>query len=109
MRIPDDLLDCVCFLCVQKPTKSGGSEWKYGGTGFFVTVQNEVDSRYFHSYLVTARHCLEKPQKLGLPLYLRMNTVNGSAKPVLVNRPWVFSADRAADVAVLPWAPSLET
>lgn len=107
MRIPDELLECVCFLCVEKPTPEGAA-WHYGGTGFFVNVPNEVAPQSLsHTYLVTARHCVVQASKTGMPLFLRVNTVEGGAEMVRVmsESQWVYSEDKSADVAVLPWAP----
>lgn len=103
MRIPDDVLKCVCFLCVRKPTPEG-EVYSYGGTAFFVVLPNEVDSAYSHIYMVTARHCVDMAAKFG-PLFLRLNAVTGGAGMVLINSEWVMSENPSVDVAVLPFAP----
>jgi hypothetical protein len=57
MRIPDEIRDCVGFLCVR-----GHDEvMSYGGTAFLVTVPCEDDPQHFQPlYLVTAKHCLDR-------------------------------------------------
>ncbi len=99
MRIPDDFLKSVCFLCVQDKGK-----WKFGGTAFFVAVPVEGDPTHSYIYLVTAKHCIDKAAPFGL-LYLRINKHDGSADFVQINIPWVFLPDSTADVAAIAWAP----
>src|SRR5215204_2658959 len=75
VRIPDTLLKCVCFLCVEG-RDSQGVRWRYGGTGFFLVVMSDVIPDQGSVYLVTAKHCVERAQQYGA-LYLRLNTVDG--------------------------------
>ena len=107
MRIPDDILKCVCFLCVRTMDR-GREVFKFGGTGFFISVPSEErpdETNYI--YLITAKHNVEKSQPLG-ELFLRMNTTDGGARFVEVNIDWHYSDNEASDVAVMAWAPPSE-
>jgi hypothetical protein len=104
MRMPDELLKCVAFLCVQN-TEEQGAPYKYIGTGFFVGVSESINDRY-DLYLVTAKHCVEKPKSRGYgPLFLRMNTVEGGAEIIEIHDEWRYSDSEVVDVAVLPLVP----
>ncbi len=94
MRIPDDVSDCVAFLCVKK----GDGSYRYGGTAFLIIIHT-VESPY--SYFVTAKHCIEKGKQEGT-LYLRLNTRDGNCEFVKVDTDWIYPDDDAIDVAVLP-------
>lgn len=97
MRVPDDILHCVAFLCVK-----GREQYRYGGTGFFLAVDSESRAG-FYSYFITAKHCVERAQQQYDKLYLRLNRRGERAELVEAATGWVFSED--ADVAVLPFAP----
>ena len=101
MRVPEQMLKCVCFLCVQR-TSTQGASWRYGGTGFFVAVPCETRPPRALIYVVTARHCIDRA---GGPVHLRVNRIDGDSEFLKAESGWAFSADPAADVAVLPWAP----
>jgi hypothetical protein len=100
MRVPDEVLQCVCFICVKS-----GDVYRYGGTGFFVSVPSEMYPKARYVYLITAKHCIEKAQQYG-NLYLRLNKVDGKADMVKVEAKWLYSDREASDVAVLRF-PSL--
>jgi hypothetical protein len=53
LRLPDYVKSVVCFLCVE----SQGAV-KYGGTGFFTTLDSEKYPKLGFTYLVTAKHCV---------------------------------------------------
>jgi hypothetical protein len=106
MRVPDELLDCVYFLCVDVG-RPDAHVMKYGGTGFFVSIRSEVLPETQFVYLVTARHCVEKAKNYG-PLYLRLNTRDGGAKFIEIDMEWYYPDNDASDVAVLPFAPNTE-
>lgn len=105
MRVPDELLECVCFLAV-KVRENGTEVYKYGGTGFFVQVPSEEPNGGYYIYFITARHCVKDAQEYGT-LYLRANTRDGGARVYEVKRQWLYPNDPASDVAVMPWAPPL--
>ena len=96
MRIPDEVRDCVGFLCYRK---NDGSLY-YGGTAFFVAVPCEEDPQDFQPlYLVTAKHCLERAH---WPLLLRLNTKNGESAcfPLPPKDNWYMGED-GSDVAII--------
>jgi hypothetical protein len=93
MRIPNELLDCVVFLCRETP-----SGWKYGGTGYFVTMKSVVHDDLSFLYFVTAKHCLDQA---GPSLALRLNRKAGGSCILRVEAEWHFSMG-GSDVAVLP-------
>ena len=103
MRLPDQILKCVCFLCV-KDIGSEGETMTYGGTGFFVSVPSESIPGRNYVYLVTAKHNVEKAKRFG-NLFLRINTTDGGAQFIEVSDEWIYSDNEAVDVAILPYAP----
>jgi hypothetical protein len=98
MRVPDDLLECVGFLCVQS------GEWLYGGTGFFVRVLSEADPDVWYGYFVTAKHCVVKAQQYG-DLHILLNARSGGFVRVPIGTPWIFPEDPSVDLAIIPFAP----
>ena len=106
MILPQDFIDCVCFLCTRD-ISDGVEKWRYGGTGFFVSVASETRPEdYSHLYLVTARHCIRDRYGNSRKLYVRLNKKDGTAQePRPLPFEWVEPEDEndAADVAVLPF------
>lgn len=102
MRIPDEMLSCVCFLAVQ--TAEG---FRYPGTGFFIGLDSEIVPGFLHVYLVTAKHCVARAERYG-GLYVRLNTHAGDSEFVHINTPWIKPEDPASDVAAIPWVPPQE-
>lgn len=100
VRVPDEIRECVCFLCV-KEIEAGREHMKYGGTGFFVSVESQQPDGS-HGYLVTAKHCVTRAEEKG-GLILRVNNRAGGSKFIPVNGGW-DSDNPASDVAVLDWA-----
>jgi hypothetical protein len=97
MRVSDELLECVCFLC----TEPGDGSFTLRGTAFFVSIPSERIPGGSFSYLITARHNIIKASAVGLPLILRVNLVNGGAELIeITNLRWFFPDNDAADVAV---------
>jgi hypothetical protein len=94
MRIPAELLDCVVFLCVE----DGRGGWKYGGTGYFVSVNAELSDDLAFLYFVTAKHCLDQA---GSRLALRLNLKAGGSAIIQLQGVWHFSTG-TSDVAVIP-------
>ncbi len=80
MRLPDEVLQCVVFI--GKKTADG--DIHYGGTGFFVLVTAEHEgTKYYFTYLVTAKHVAQQIQ--GDVFYLRLNGRNTGASDVPLN------------------------
>jgi hypothetical protein len=94
MLVPENVLKSVFFLGVEHEGRV-----KYGGTGFFVSIDSErhPDRRYV--YLVTAKHNIEKAQRLPGTLKLRINTRDGAARLFDASGEWLYSG---GDVAVQP-------
>jgi hypothetical protein len=107
MRIRDEILNTVAFLCVPVAGDSG-QKWKYGGTGFFVGIENEINPKLQHPYFVTARHCVREAEKIG-QLHIRMNRHDGKADPLPVSGPWMLPDDPSIDIAVIAAMPPRET
>ncbi len=98
MRIPDDILRSVCFLC----TIDRHNVPRYGATAFFVNVPSEVGPEGGrHVYLVTAQHCIEAAKQEGA-LHLRVNTEAGGARLVPIQDDWFYPENAASDIAILP-------
>jgi hypothetical protein len=74
MRIPDEYLESVCFLCVKIPEPDGDDTHQFIGTGFIVSVATRfTPMRIF--CLVTAKHIIAAARAAGhSDLYVRMNT-----------------------------------
>src|SRR3954470_12934656 len=98
MRVVEDFLQCVGFLCVHS------GEWLYGGTGFFVQVVSERHPDTLYGYFVTAKHCVIKAEKYG-PLHIRVNQRGGGVLYAKVDGPWIYPEDPSVDLAIYPWAP----
>jgi hypothetical protein len=96
MRIPNSMLECACFLCVEID-----GELKTGGTAFFLSFASRQAPITWH-YLVTAKHCIVQARKYK-KLFVRMNTRDG---PVIAEVPdnWIFPEDVGSDVAILPFS-----
>ncbi len=98
MRIPDEYLDGVCFICVRDVD----GNFQFFGTGFFVSVPTSWPMfRIF--CLVTAKHNIEKAKEAGHDeIFARMNTASGSVYSQLPITDWLYPENPAVDVAVLP-------
>ena len=96
MRVPDDIKDSVCFLCVKTPTQT-----LYGGTAFVIQTTEEPASDLHWNYLVTARHSVKIAYGLG-DVYVRFNTKGGSPKLIKLADQWVYPDSESSDVAVMP-------
>ncbi len=100
VRVPDELKDCVCYVCTKK-----GGKFYCGGTAFFVSVASGVPKTASHTYLVTARHCLKQIEELGTGVYLRINTADDKAEYLQLESEWYYpEVAPGADVAVLPFS-----
>lgn len=107
MRLPDEMLNAVCFLCTGEAGQL--QSFKYGGTAFFVSIPSErYPNQFQHIYLVTAKHNIERASNTGQTLHVRLNTKTGGAGFVPVTYEWFYSDNEAEDVAVLPWSPPMD-
>jgi hypothetical protein len=99
MRIPHNLLNCVCFLGINLWQGKHAGKFVSLGTGFFVGVkQDGID----FLYLVTAKHVLDEVERMGIKhLQIRLNKHNGEFDfiQLVPNEYWVTVDE--ADLAVL--------
>lgn len=100
MRVPDSVLDSVCFLCV-KERKGSVERFRYSGTAFFLGQSIEGYPGVAVTYLITAKHNIEKAKIESADLYARVNHSAGSAHQIKLPDDWYFPESGAADVAVL--------
>jgi hypothetical protein len=98
LRVPDEVKDCVCFLCIESADVATG--YKYGGTAFFIGVQSEQFPEIGYFHLVTARHCIEKAHQYG-DLLVRINTRDGQYEMIKIRGEWIYSDKPGVDVAVM--------
>jgi len=97
MRIPDEITKCVCFLCVQD-----NGAYRYGGTAMILTVKEGATDELWWTYLVTARHCVERAKNRYGDLYARFNLIDGTSRQVKLEDRWIFPDDESVDIAILP-------
>ena len=64
MRLPDDVLQSVAFLGLLQDGDDI-SQIKLGGTAFFVSMPSASRPALSYVYLVTAKHCVQKPLEMG--------------------------------------------
>ena len=100
-RLPDQVLDCIGFLCVDAPTPDGPRK-RYGGTAFFVQVRCSHPPNIWFVYLVTAKHNVERAKEEGRPLFVRVSRKGGGVEFIEIRAEWTFAEDPCVDVAVLP-------
>lgn len=98
MRVPDELLKSVLFLCKKCQSRDRGYEFL--ATGFLFSVAIKGRQGLQCVYLVTARHVIQAASYGGYDLYARINNKNGSAQLVRLRANWVFSENDGVDVAV---------
>jgi hypothetical protein len=76
------------------------------GTGFFISIRSATREGISHSYLVTARHCIESAKPYGT-LYARMNRIDSAEADLVELEPtWTYHDDETNEVAVLHFAPA---
>jgi hypothetical protein len=95
--VPDDIRKCVVFIGGME-----GDRFRPRATGFLVTYEEHA-LRFM--YLVTAEHVISGMLTRNIPLYCRINLVNGDVATVTVpNHAWKFYPDERhpSDVAVCP-------
>ncbi len=109
MRIPDELLHCVCFLCVKITSGPDAGRFIYFGTGFFVGVPHDGYGDFI--YLFTAKHIIDEAKRAGYDsLFVRLNRRDGSAEHVDLGSlgRWAMYRNNAYDIALTPFAPDFE-
>lgn len=102
VRVPDQLLDWVCFLGVADDEDGV----VYGGSAFgirVVTGAGETERGF--TYLATARHNVVRARAMEGRFVVRFNADGGDALLFdLAGPTWYFADDAAVDVALLPGA-----
>ncbi len=102
MRVPDDLIDCVCFV---------DATWAGTSTAFFLGVPlglaEELANDQIVIYAVTARHCVSNGAGLADEIDLRLNQRNGGTGTIRID-PADWLLHPTADVAVAPVSISRE-
>lgn len=98
MRIPDDLLKSVVFLC--KKSNSEKKKYDFLATAFLFSVPIDKHPLLQCVYFVTAKHVIEKAINRGYDLHARVNKRNGDAEFLPLPKEWVYVADSGSDVAV---------
>jgi hypothetical protein len=100
MELTNDILNCVCFLCLKQKVPKEGLH--FVGTAFFASSGS-------NSFLITARHNIqeakvllkEKPKAYHSGLFARINTSEGSKVIPLKDADWRYPANQATDVAIM--------
>jgi len=107
VRVPDEVRQCVVFVGIPKPSSDGQVSISFVGTAFFVGIPSSKEG-VSHVYVVTARHVANKLD--NKQFLLRINTKEGSSALIKGDgvRWFTHPTDNSVDVAVIPYAPSLE-
>jgi hypothetical protein len=103
MRIPDEYLKGVCFLCVRIPGSGehASDTDEFIGTAFMVGVSTRFPAMKMFC-LVTAKHIIDHAREAGhVEIYVRMNTDDGSSITFELPDQWLYSENPATDVAVM--------
>ena len=109
MRIPDDYLESVCFLCV-KFDRDGQEVVEFFGTGFLVSIATRYSTMRIYC-LVTAKHLINRWRAANHPdLYVRMNTDDDRSITWPLPDDWHYSDNPAVDVAAvfIPTVPGIK-
>lgn len=102
MKIPDQVRKCVVFLGYHKDGRT-----KWCGTGFFLAVCLPTRDNRPYSYLVTARHVIDKICEVSSAgeVHLRLNLHSGGSKQISVGLDeWRFHPTKEVDVAAIPFS-----
>jgi hypothetical protein len=111
MRIPDEYLESVCFLCVKFSGPDDEEIIEFVGTGFLVSVPTRFTTMRIIC-LVTAKHIILKARAAGhSDLHLRMNLDDGQSITWKLPDDWHYSNDPAIDVAAMfiPVVPGIQS
>lgn len=97
MRVSDETLHCVVFVCRRRR-----GAFHAVGTAFLIGVSDGPSDPISVTYLVTARHVIEEARRGDDGVYLRMNTTSGGVDYFRATDEWWFAEDPGADIAVGP-------
>jgi len=93
-RLPDKMLDCVCYLYESEDDARAGVE--FGGTGFLISMPSEMSAQNEFSYVVTNWHVACRGNSV-----VRVNTVDGGVD-VVDYGPDQWAFDPRYDIAIAP-------
>jgi len=100
MRINEQYLKTVCFICVKVSTNCGEQDL-FIGTGFFVDVASALPG-LSHKYLVTAKHVIEGAKAQGYSeFYVRLNMPDGTSATAAIPDVWIYPENPAVDIALV--------
>lgn len=98
MRIPNELLHSVCFLCVKYQ-----EQYQAIGTAFFVKFSKD---EFDFCHLFTAKHIIDEVKKQGYEtLYARLNKYGTGVEYEKLGdiNSWLLTEDIEVDIAFLPF------
>ena len=101
--IPEEYMKVVAFLCIDDTTEQGIRHVPKA-TGFFVNTPLEDSRNIAITYVVTARHCIEKAREYG-QIYIRLNRKDGDFIELPTNIDDWYLSD-SDDVAAIPFLRS---
>lgn len=114
--IPTEVKEVVSFIFFADDFDAGQCHPPMpNGTGFFVSVQNEVNPAGTNVYLVTALHVLkDQAGDIQPVIWVRLNTASGGAEYVPLElltvtgdrRFFTHPEDESIDLAVIPALPN---
>jgi len=96
VRISDDHLKSVVFICIDGVDDAGVRVHTPGGTGFMVAVDASPGRAII--YVTTARHVIEEAGRD--PVYIRVNKETGGYYDIPTMRTYWYTSD-TADVAAI--------
>lgn len=98
MRVPQQILDSVAFVCTRA---APDGSFNFGGTAFFLSMASEAKAGARFCYLVTAKHNVQKAKDAG-QLFISINTRDGAGGALEITQDWFYPEDEGIDVAVTP-------
>lgn len=104
MRVPDEILESICFLCVK--VQGEGSVFDHFiGTGCFIQIPSTLTNMGF-CYLLTDKHVIEGAKDAGYKdIFVRLNTRNGGSATFPLPDKWSYPKNPSVDLAVIPVTP----
>jgi hypothetical protein len=100
MRVSEEMLKSVCFMCSHNSERDS---YSLVGTGFFVAWPGDG---WPQIYLVTARHCVSQAQKRGDGrAHVLLNSKAGLPRHYAITQRWHYSQDTRIDLAAVCFDP----
>ena len=99
MRISDNILQSVVFICRPKKESQEESKYPFVGTGFLAVDAENCKVGKDHLFLITAKHVAKKISNGDF--FIRVNNKEGSFENKQENTRWFYHpTDNSVDVAV---------